>query len=78
MLIKKERKYVIATIENPTHYLVSKHWGNYTFVDDIGLATKFIGKKTAKLALKIFEQDTNYVDTTAIVPLEITYELIEE
>ena len=46
MTEKKIRKYVIATLTNPTMYLQSLHFGKYAFLDIEG-ATKFITKGMA-------------------------------
>lgn len=79
-LEKKIRKYVIATMDIPTMYLyktVGKE--EYCFVDDIEAATKTRGKSSAEFILRNFYLDTKLIDKElVIVPIEITYDIIED
>lgn len=78
-LEKQERKYVIATLDRETYYLKKTPAKiEYEFVTDIAMATK---AKTYKLADQIknyYYHDTNSNLDLVVVPVEITYELIDE
>lgn len=75
---KTVRKYVIATLDNNTQYLRSLHWGKYTFSDIEG-CSKFNSLKLANEMINYYRSDTNDVETLlVVVPVEITYEIINE
>lgn len=79
ILEKQIRKYVIATLSSPTHYLKSLHFGRYCFVEDIEGATKFLSKKLANKMISYYIADTRDSDVElVVVPVEITYSLIKE
>lgn len=77
-LEKKIIKYVIATLDNPTLYL-KKTWGTteYCFVEDIEIATKGVKKHVMEQVLKYYYFDTGLDTELVIVPIEITYKIIE-
>ena len=77
-LEKKITKYVIATLDNPTLYL-KKVPGElkYGFVEDIELATKALSSSVMKEILKYFYLDTGVKIELVVVPVEITYEIID-
>ena len=74
------RKYVIATLDNPTLYIKkTPSLPEYAFVEDIEMATKLMSKKVANDMIGYFYHDTNLRDIDlVIVPVEITYEIIDE
>lgn len=78
-LEKKIKKYVIATLGNPTLYL-KKKWGSpeYSFVEDIEIATKGVKKSVMEQVLKYYYIETGLDTELVIVPIEITYEIIDE
>lgn len=73
---KEMKKYVIADLSQPTNYLRSMKDGKYCFVDNIVVATKFVNKSTAQLICDECMLTTN-IDLV-VVPIMITYEIIEE
>ena len=76
-LEKKIRKYVIATIDGK--YLKKTIEKNeYCFVEDIEMATKAITYKTINDILRYYYYDTGTDIDLVILPIEITYELIDE
>ena len=78
MIEKKFRKYVIATLTNPTMYLQSLHFGKYGFFDVEG-ATKFKTEKMANDMIRYYRTDTGDSKTELVaVPVDITYELVKE
>lgn len=78
-LEKKTRKYVIATLDNPTLYLKkTPAKPEYCFVEDIEVATKAMSRKSANLILSYYYSDTRLDTELVVVPVEITYEIIEE
>lgn len=79
-LEKKVRKYVIATLDQPTQYLVVPLSPNkYYFVEDIERASKTLNRKLAEDVQKLFYTDSGLKAVqTVIVPIEETYEIIME
>ena len=75
-LEKKKMCYVICSMD--CKYLMRKH-GVYYFVDDVEVATKFKSRNIADEYIKYYKNDVkNNALETVVVPLEITYELINE
>ena len=78
-LEKKIRKYVIATLDNPTLYLKKiPTKSEYCFVEDIEVATKTVSKNVMNEILKYYYLDTGLDTELVVVPIEITYEIIDE
>ena len=73
---KEVKKYVIADLSQPTNYLKSMKDGKYCFIDNIVVATKFVSKITAQEICNECIKNTN-IDFV-VVPVLITYEIIEE
>lgn len=77
-LEKKVRKYVVASVSQPTRYLLSMHFGNWMLVDDIEKASKTMKKSVAEDLKEYYYNDTFSNEEFVVVPVDITYELIEE
>ena len=73
---KEIKKYVIADLSQPTNYLKSMKDGRYSFIDNVVIATKFVNKYTAQEICNECIRNTN-IDLL-VVPVLITYEIIEE
>lgn len=73
---KEIKRYVIADLSQPTNYLRSLRAGKYCFIDNIMNATKFVNKNIAKIICD--ECVCNLGIDLAVVPLVITYEIVEE
>lgn len=73
---KELKKYVIADLSQPTNYIVSQRNGNYCFIDNIIAATKFVSKNTANQICNECIQNT-HIDLV-VVPIQITYEILED
>ena len=73
---KEVKKYVIADLSQPTNYLKTMRDGKYCFIDNIVVATKFVSKITAQEICNECIKNTN-IDLV-VVPIMITYEIIEE
>ena len=73
---KEIKKYVIADLSQPTNYLHSLREGKYNFINNIIVATKFVNKSTAQEICNECIKNTN-IDLV-VVPILITYEIIEE
>ena len=73
---KEIKKYVIADLSQPTNYLKSMKDGKYCFIDNIVIATKCVNKYTAQEICNECIINTN-IDLL-VVPVLITYEIIEE
>ena len=79
LLEKKVTKYVIATLDAQTLYLKKVYQQKkYVFTDDIEYATKTMTKDVAQIILDYFYSDTGDNIDLVIVPVEITYHLINE
>ena len=73
---KEIKKYVIADLSKNTNYLLSNGNGNYSFIDNIAVATKFVSKKIAE---EICSECIKVCDIDLVtVPIIITYEIINE
>lgn len=73
---KESKKYVIADLSEKTNYLLSNSNGNYSFIDNVAACTKFLSKTIAEDICD--ECMRNCGVQLVVVPLLITYELIEE
>ena len=70
------KKYVIGDLSQPTNYLKSMNDGKYCFIDNIVVATKFVNRYTAQEICNECIRNTN-IDLV-VVPVLITYEIVEE
>lgn len=78
-LEKKIRKYVIATLDNPTLYLKKiPAKKEYYFVEDIEIATKTMSKKLAESILQYYYLDTGLDTEMVVIPVDIIYEIIDD
>ena len=78
-LEKKTRKYVIATFGSPTLYLKKvPSEKEYIFSEDIEYATKSMGQNVAEQIKNYYYADTGSNIELVVLPVEITYELIDE
>lgn len=75
-LEKEIKKYVIADLSQPTNYLHSLREGRYNFINNIIVATKFVNKSTAQEICNECIRNTN-IDLV-VIPIMITYEIVEE
>ena len=73
---KEVKKYVIADLSYPTNYLHSLREGRYNLIDNIVVATKFINKEIAQQICN--ECIINFNMDLVVVPISITYEIVEE
>lgn len=71
-------RYVIATLDNPTTYLIFKD-ENISFTKQISRATKTVGRATANTIKREFYAYTGRADIELVVlPVRISYEIIRE
>lgn len=71
-------RYVVATLDNPTTYLIFKD-GNISFTRQISRATRTAGRTTANTIKSEFYAYTGRTDIELIVlPIKISYEIIKE
>lgn len=73
---KEIKKYVIADLSYPTNYLYMPQKTSYCFIDNISVSTKFVSKNIAKEICN--ECRLNFGIDLVVVPIMITYEIIEE
>jgi hypothetical protein len=71
-------RFVIATLETPTRYLVLKD-NSITFTNNIARCTKSVSKTTARTIRDEFYVYTGMSDIgLVILPIKISYEIIQE
>lgn len=73
---KELYRYVIADLSQPTNYIMSLRDANYCFIDNIIKATKFRSKKVADNICEECVRNTGL--DLVVVPVMITYEIVEE
>lgn len=74
---KKIKKYVIATVDG-MYLKKTPAKKEYCFVEDIEMATKALTKKMINKILDYYYYDTGLKTELLVIPVEITYELINE
>lgn len=72
---KEIKRYVIADLSIPTNYVMSKRNGNYCFINNISVATKFVNKEIAQSIC----DECNLIMgiDLVVIPIMITYEILE-
>lgn len=71
-------RFVIATLETPTRYLIFKD-NNITFTKHIVKSTKSASRNTARTIRDEFYAYTGMTDVELVIlPLKISYEIIQE
>lgn len=76
--VKLNRKYIIATLSSPTQYLVSRHWGNWAFTDNIEVATKAVSRKVAEMIRDNYYYDFGMDVELVVLPIEVEFRVIKE
>lgn len=74
-LEKQLNRYVIATFDIPTNYLIAKGNCTYSFIDNIQVATKFVRKKDADEVCASCAKV--YKFKLVVLPLKVNYLLVE-
>lgn len=75
-LEKELKRYVIATFDNPTNYVVCNGNCSYSFINNIKFATKFDSEFTANEIFKTLVSKYNL--DLVVLPLVIRYVLLED
>jgi hypothetical protein len=71
-------RFVIATLESPTRYLIFKD-NNITFTNNISRCTKSVSRNTARTIREEFYAYTGMTDIELVIlPIQISYEIIQE
>ena len=71
-------RFVIATLEVPTRYLIFKD-NNITFTNNIARCTKSVSRSTAQTIKDEFYAYTGMNDIELVIlPIKISYEIIQE
>jgi len=65
-------------LPSPTQYLVSRHWGNWAFTDNIEIATKAMSPKVAAMIKNNYCHDLGMDVELVIIPIEIEYKILKE
>lgn len=74
-LEKEIKRHVIATLDKPTFYVLCNGNCNYSFVDDIRNASKFVGFNDA---MEVNKSITNkYGGELVVLPMKVKYVLCE-
>ena len=79
-LVKRKKKYIIATLNSPTTYLKSLgQEEGFVFTDNIECASKTLSKEVANYLINCFYQENNNIEIELVVlPIYISYEIINE
>ena len=77
-LEKKVRVYVVADPESGQYLYKKPAQEIYHFVKDIAQSTKCESRNIAHFVMQCYRQDTGDNLDLVVIPLEITYELINE
>lgn len=73
-----DKRYVIATLDYPTRYLISQN-NKLCFTTSIARCTKYASRDIAKFILEDFHTQVETIGTELIIiPLIISYELVDE
>lgn len=75
-LEKSKKRYVIATFDNPTNYVVAKGNATYMFIDNIEVASKFVNHRDAYEVRNDLVKKYN-IDLV-VLPMRMDYILLEE
>lgn len=71
-------RFVIATLETPTRYLIFKD-NNITFINNIARCTKTVSRTVACTIRDEFYAYTGMTDIELVIlPVKISYEIIQE
>ena len=71
-------RFVIATLETPTRYLIFKD-NNITFTNNIARCTKTVSRTIARTIRDEFYAYTGMTDIELVIlPIKISYEIIQE
>lgn len=70
------KRYVIADLSSDTNYLVANGFKTYSFINNISVCTKFVEYNIAELICN--ECSAKYNLDLVVVPIEITYNIIQE
>ena len=74
-LEKEVARYVIATMDNPTFYVICNGNCSYSFTDNIQIASKFAGFNGARDVCQSLTK--RYGDNLVILPMKVKYVLCE-
>ena len=77
-LEKKVRRYVIVDVDNGTYLYKKPGEIRYVFVESIISATKTQKRNEAYFVMQCYRADTGDPVELTVIPVDITYELIEE
>ena len=75
---KKVRVYIVADPESGQYLYKKPGYEQYKFVRDIAKSTKTEDRSMAQFLIECYHSDTQDFIDLVVIPLEITYELINE
>lgn len=75
---EKLKCYVVATLTLPTEYVHVLGNKKYMLSTKLSGATKIVNRKTAIGLIDSYRHSTGDLQDLVVVPLEVTYELIDE
>lgn len=77
-LEKRVKRYVMASVDTGQYLVVIPVKNQYIFTNNIIQATKCRNAFDAKIVIRDYHHDTGDDFDLVVIPLEITYELINE
>ncbi len=75
---EKMKCYVVATTTLPTEYIHVFGNKKYKMATKLSGATKVASRKTANDLIYYYRSSTSDTQDLVVIPLEVTYELIDE
>ena len=78
VIASKRVRYVIAAMIDDIPQYLKRVVGETIFVSDIGIASMTLSRTTAKKLLAIYKTETGDPLDCVILPIEITYEILED
>lgn len=78
MIEKTLNRYVVANSDTGSYLKAEMRNKKYEFVSDIELATKSTSTEVADMIMSRFYEDVKSEKNLVVVPLKITYELLDE
>lgn len=76
--IEERRRYVIASLDNPTQYVMVHGGKKYSLVNSIVSATKYAERSLANQMIRYYRESTGDMRELVVLPVLITYDLIDE
>lgn len=75
---EERRRYVIASLDNPTLFVKVLGGKKYTLMDSVVSATKYAERSLANEMIGYYRDATGDMRDLVVIPVLITYDMIDE